>query len=34
MKEMRDRLYDTLKDRIKDVNMNGHPEMRLPNTLS
>jgi cysteine desulfurase len=34
MKEMRDRLYNALKGRIKDVSMNGHPEERLPNTLS
>jgi cysteine desulfurase len=34
LKEMRDRLHHTLKERIKNMIMNGHPDERLPNTLS
>jgi len=34
MKEMRDRMYNGLKDKLKDIRLNGHPEKRLPNTLS
>ena len=34
MKEMRDRLYNGLEDKLKDVRLNGHLEERLPNTLS
>ena len=34
MKKMTDRLYDGLKSRLKEVRLNGHPKMRLPNTLS
>ena len=33
MKEMRDRLHEGLKD-LDGVKLNGHPEKRLPNTLS
>ncbi len=31
---MRDRLHDTLRAAHPDVHLNGHPEHRLPNTLS
>jgi cysteine desulfurase len=31
---MRDRLYNGLKDKLKNIRLNGHPEKRLPNTLS
>ncbi len=34
MKEMRDTLYSGLKARVKEIKINGHPEKRLPNTLS
>jgi cysteine desulfurase len=34
IKEMRDRLYNGLKDKLKNIRLNGHPEKRLPNTLS
>jgi len=34
MKEIRDRLYNGLKEKIKNIRLNGHPEKRLPNTLS
>ncbi len=34
MKGMRDRLHDGLKDQLKGMRVNGHPENRLPNTLS
>jgi cysteine desulfurase len=34
MQEMRDRLHATIAAGIKDVRLNGHPEKRLPNTLS
>ena len=34
MKEMRDRLHKGLKNRLKEMRLNGHPKMRLPNTLS
>jgi cysteine desulfurase len=34
MKELRDRLERGLKERFPEVRVNGHPEMRLPNTLS
>ncbi len=34
-RELRDRLWDSLRDRLKDrVILNGHPEHRLPNTLN
>ncbi len=31
---MRDRLYEGIQEKIKDVRLNGHPKQRLPNTLS
>ncbi|MBW8039841.1 MAG: cysteine desulfurase [Planctomycetes bacterium] len=34
MKAMRDRLHNGLRDKSKDIRLNGHPEMRLPNTLN
>ena len=34
MKELRDRLYNGITTRVTDVRLNGHPELRLPNTLS
>lgn len=34
MRTMRDRLYKGLKDRFDWMRLNGHPERRLPNTLS
>lgn len=34
MKKMRDRLYEGLKDAWRDIQINGHPEKRLPNTLN
>jgi cysteine desulfurase len=34
MKFLRDRLYDGLLRRISEIRLNGHPEHRLPNTLS
>ncbi|MFH1312318.1 MAG: selenide, water dikinase SelD [Candidatus Eisenbacteria bacterium] len=34
MKQMRDRLEKGIKDRFPDIRINGHPEKRLPNTLS
>jgi len=34
MTAMRDRLHDGLMKAIEDVRFNGHPAMRLPNTLS
>jgi len=34
MQQTRDMLYLTLKEKIKDLRLNGHPEKRLPNTLS
>jgi cysteine desulfurase len=33
MRQTRDRLYEGLRTRL-DVHLNGHPEQRLPNTLS
>lgn len=32
--EMRDLLYDQLTEKISDLKLNGHPQFRLPNTLS
>ena len=32
--ELRDQLYTGIKDTIPEVHLNGHPEHRLPNTLS
>lgn len=34
MREMRDRLHNGLKEKLEDIKLNGHPERRLPNTLS
>jgi cysteine desulfurase len=34
LKAMRDRLHQGLTDRLDDIRLNGHPEQRLPNTLS
>ena len=33
-KELRDKLHDKLRQYLPDIRMNGHPEKRLPNTLS
>ena len=34
LREMRDRLQTGIGERFADVRINGHPEKRLPNTLS
>jgi len=34
MTAMRNRLHEGLKSEIRDIRLNGHPELRLPNTLS
>ena len=34
MREMRENLYLGLKETIKDVQLNGHPSERLPNTVN
>lgn len=34
MRELRDRLYHRLKESDRRIRLNGHPEKRLPNTLS
>ena len=34
MQAMRNRLYDGIKKECRQVRLNGHPEKRLPNTLS
>jgi selenium donor protein len=34
MKTLRDRLYNGLQKRLGEIKLNGHPEKRLPNTLS
>jgi cysteine desulfurase NifS/selenium donor protein len=34
MKTMRDRLYGKLHSKLEDLRLNGHPDRRLPNTLS
>jgi cysteine desulfurase len=34
MQHMRDRLYEGIKRRCADIRVNGHPQKRLPNTLS
>ena len=33
-KRLRDRLWEGLKEHIPDLQLNGHPEKRLPNTLN
>lgn len=33
-REMRDRLFNRLKEKLASICLNGHPEKRLPNTLS
>ncbi|HIE27880.1 TPA: cysteine desulfurase [Candidatus Poribacteria bacterium] len=33
-REMRDRLHNGFSEKLKDIKLNGHPENRLPNTLS
>ena len=34
MQHMRDRLYEGIKSRCDNIRVNGHPQKRLPNTLS
>jgi cysteine desulfurase len=34
MRKMRDLLFARLKAALPDLKLNGHPELRLPNTLS
>ncbi len=34
MKEMCDLLHKNITDKVKDVKLNGHPDLRLPNTLN
>ena len=34
MQAMRDRLYEGLRQQVMDIRLNGHDELRLPNTLS
>jgi len=34
MKHLRDHFYDGITAKIKQVRLNGHPDLRLPNTLS
>ena len=34
MQEMRDNLYAAIREWLPEVRLNGHPELRLPNTLS
>lgn len=34
MQRMRDRLYEGLREKLDYLKLNGHPEKRLPNTLS
>jgi cysteine desulfurase len=34
MREMRDLLHEGLAEKLDDLKLNGHPEKRLPNTLS
>lgn len=33
-RQMRDRLFNTLKEELQDIKLNGHPQKRLSNTLS
>jgi len=34
LKELRDLFHDTLRNNFSDLKLNGHPELRLPNTLN
>jgi len=34
MRKMRDKLHNGLREKLKDIKLNGHPEKCLPNTLS
>jgi len=34
VRDLRDRLHEGIRSRIPEVRLNGHPELRLPNTLS
>lgn len=34
MRQLRDRLHDRISGAVGDVRLNGHPDLRLPNTLS
>ena len=34
LRKTRDRLYEGIIDRLPEIRLNGHPEKRLPNTLS
>ncbi len=34
MRRLRDRLWEGLSTRLSEIRLNGHPELRLPNTLS
>ena len=34
LKQLRDQLWNGLKEAIPNIKLNGHPELRLPNTLS
>ena len=34
MRAMRDRLHQAVAERLADVRLNGHPDLRLPNTVS
>ncbi len=34
MQQMRDRLYEGIQNECEHVRLNGHPQKRLPNTLS
>jgi cysteine desulfurase len=34
MQTMRDRLFEGLKKQCPQIKLNGHPDLRLPNTLS
>jgi len=34
MQFLRDRLHEGLSNRVSDIRLNGHPQQRLPNTLS
>ncbi|OFX82316.1 MAG: cysteine desulfurase NifS [Bacteroidetes bacterium GWF2_33_16] len=34
LKQMRDLLFSNLRDKLPEIKLNGHPELRLPNTLN